>query len=78
MLSLFYQALPQERREIFDHSFRRRRRSMRHQYRYRHVLQQRAGRAAEQQLAETRVAVGAHYEEIGAKVGGPRQQHIAD
>ena len=78
MLSLCCQALPQEQWEIFDHSFRRRRRSMRHHYRYRHALQQRAGRAAEQQLAETRVAVGAHYQEIGAKVGGPRQQHITD
>ena len=52
-------------------------RSVRHQHRHRHVLQDTAAGAAEHELAEAGAAVGAHDEQVGAEVGQTRQQLVA-
>ena len=46
-------------------------RSVRHQHRNRHVVHEVAGGASEHQLAETRVSVGAHHDQVRTFVGGP-------
>ena len=47
---------------------RPRRHSMRHQHRHGHCAQHAAGDTAKHELAQTRVAVAAHYDEIGTLI----------
>ena len=47
-----------------------RRRSVRHEHRDGHVAEDLTADAAQDELAEARVTVGPHRDEIGAEVGG--------
>ena len=51
---------------------------MRHQHRYRHVIEQGATDPAKQALAQRRVVIGPCYDHVGAEIGGARQQDIGD
>ena len=51
---------------------------MRHQHGNRHVLEQLAADAAEQRLAQLRVMVAAADDQIGAEIGGAREQNVGD
>ena len=51
---------------------------MRHQHRHGHVAQDLAGGAAEDELANARVAVATHHDEVGSQVGGAREQDVSD
>ena len=52
--------------------------SMRHQDRQRHAFEDRARHPAEHQLADPRMAVSAHHEQIGTQISGARQEHVGD
>ena len=49
---------------------------MRHQHRHRHGAQDAARDAAENELAQARMAIAAEHHEVGAGVGGVRQDRI--
>jgi hypothetical protein len=49
-----------------------------HQDGHRHAAQHRARRAAQQHFAHAGMTISAHHDEIGAEVGGTRQQHLPD
>ena len=51
---------------------------MRHQHRNRHVLEQLAADAAEQGFAQLRVMVAAADDQVGAEIGGAREQNVGD
>ena len=51
---------------------------MRHQHGHRHVLEQLAADTAEQGFAQLRVMVAAADDQVGAKIGGAREQDIGD
>ena len=51
---------------------------MRHQHRHRHRAQDFPGRAAENEFAQSRMAIAAHDDEIGAGIGGMRENHAGD
>ena len=52
--------------------------SMRHQHRERHRAQDSPGRAAENEFAQSRMSITAHDDEVGAVVGGTRQNDAGD
>jgi hypothetical protein len=51
---------------------------VRHQHRYRHVIEQGATDPAKQALVQRRVVIGPCYDHVGAEIGGVRQQDIGD
>jgi hypothetical protein len=52
--------------------------SVRHQHRYRHVIEQIAADPTKQALPQRRVVIGPGYDHVGAEVGGARQQDVGD
>jgi hypothetical protein len=51
--------------------------SVRHQYRHGHRLQHGAGYATADELAQPRVGIGAHHDEVDTQIRGPRKQEDA-
>src|SRR5690606_13735650 len=51
---------------------------VRHQQRHGHVSQQGAGHAAEDQVPQARMGIGAQDDQVGAIVRGPGEEHIGD
>jgi hypothetical protein len=51
---------------------------MRHEHRHRRVMQDRARDAAENQLAQARVAVRAHDQQIAGLIGDVREDDVGD